>query len=175
MVMDKKGFIIELFAFMVIGILVILFFGILIYGFTRMNTILTSGNLDNSAINMTKFSGQTIGKLSTGMGNLRLVALIMIFAYSLATLLVAYFSSKHPIWLFVYILITILMVIFSIYISNSYETLMNNSQINSMVTGFGMSGIIVLYLPYWVGGIGLVGTILSIIGVVMSRRILEDG
>ncbi len=173
MVMKKKGFVVEMLAFVVIGIIAVLFLGGLIYGINLINGVTSDIKLDTPMVNISSASNKTIGSLNTGMGNLRLVALVMIVAYMLSTLIVAYFSSKHPIWIFVYLLITIMFVIFSVYISNSYETMKQNATIAQIVSGFSASEIIIQYLPYWVAFIGLVGMAVSIVGNIVAKRLSE--
>ena len=79
----------------------------------------------------------------------------------------------EKLWLIVYILIVIMVVIFSIYISNAYETVQSNSLIGEMVAGFSIGNVIMSYLPVWTALIGLFGIALSIIGMTMARRMLE--
>lgn len=169
----KKGYVIELMAFIVIGIICVLFFGGMIYGFGLIKDTLESGDLDTTAVNISDTSSKSFGYLVTGMSNLKLISAIILIGYLIATLTMAYFSTKHPLWIFVYILITILLVIFSIAISNSYNTLKENSTINSMVSGFTVSNVIISYLPYWVAIIGLAGILLCVVGSVVSRRLFE--
>lgn len=174
MVMNKKGFIIELIAFAVIGIIVILFFGGIIYGFDLFTDVITDPLIvDSSELNLTAATNPTIGSLNTGLSNLHLIAAVIIIGYLFATLIFAYFSSKHPLWLIVYILVVIMVVIFSIYISNAYETVQSNSLIGGMVSEFSIGNVIMSYLPVWTALIGLFGIALSIIGMTMARRMLE--
>lgn len=170
---NKKGFVVEMLAFIVVGIIAVLFFAGMIYGFGLVKNTLQSGDLDNAQVNMTKISSQSFGYLADGMANLRLISAIILIGFFIATMVVAYFSTKHPIWIFVYLLITIIMVIFSVYVSNAYETMKNDPTIGSMVSGFTISDIIISYLPIWVSIIGLLGIVLSIIGSVVSRRLFE--
>ena len=169
----KKGYIVELMAFIVIGIICVLFFGGMIYGFGLIKDTLESGDLDTSAVNVSDASSKSFGYLVTGMSNLKLISAIILIGYLIATLTMAYFSTKHPLWIFVYILITILLIIFSISISSSYNTMKTNPTISSMVSGFTVSNVIISYLPYWVALIGLAGIVLSVVGSVVSRRLFE--
>jgi hypothetical protein len=157
MAMNKRGFVIELIAFIVIGI----------------NNELSSGKLDTSAANISDINSKSFSYLNTGMSNLKLISAIILIGYLIATMVMAYFSTKHPLWIFVYVLITILLVIFSITISNSYDTMKENPTINSMVSGFSISNVIIGYLPVWVAIIGLFGIVLSVVGSVVSRRLFE--
>jgi len=170
---SKKGFMIELITFTIIGIVVVLFFAGIIYGFGILNNVLSDTSLDTAAANITGISALTIGKLNTGFLNLRLVAIGMLISYMIATFIVAYFSSKHPIWFFVYFLVTVILVIFSIYISNAYNTMKTNTVLGATLTSFSVADIIISYLPIWVAVIGLFGSVFSIIGMVAVRRLAE--
>jgi len=169
---NKKGFVMEMFAFIIIGIIAVAFFAVLIYGFGLLNTNLTNGKLDTSAANITDISSKTIGKLSEGMNNLRLISAIILIGFFIGTLISAYFSTKHPIWIFVYVLITILLVIFSIYISNAYTSMKADPNLSPIISGFGISDVIISYLPYWVTLLGFLGILLCVVGNQVSRRLI---
>lgn len=170
---NKRGFVIELMAFIVIGVICVLFFGGMIYGFGLINNVLGSGDLDTSTVNVSDASSKSFSYLVNGMSNLKLISAIILIGYLIATLIMAYFSTKHPLWIFVYFLITLLLIIFSIAISNSYDTMRENTTINSIVSGFSIGNLIIAYLPYWVAIIGLLGILLSVVGSVISRRLFE--
>lgn len=172
--MNKKGIIIELIVFIVAGIVIVLFFAGIIYGWGLVNDIVSSPTMDFPGANLTDAASKTITPLNTGFLNLRLIALAMMIAYVIGTFIIAYFSSKHPIWLFVYILITVILVIFSVYISNTYETMKNNTVLGPTLTGFTGSNVIISYLPIWVAIIGSIGCVISVVGINMSRRIFEE-
>lgn len=171
--MNKKGFMMEMLAFLVIGIFAVVFFGLLIYGFDFIRDTLSTNTIDTASMNLSYYSNATIGKLADGMNNLQLIAIILMVGYIIATFITAYYSTRHPIWLFVYIMITILMMIFAVYISNAYESIRADTEIAGMITGFTVAGYMILYLPYIIGIVGLVGITLSIVGVTMSRRVFE--
>lgn len=171
MAMNKKGWMIELIAFVIIGFIAVSFFAVFIYGFGLINTKLTSGDLDTPEANISKISGQTFSYLNIGMNRLQLITAILLIGYALATLIFAYFSSKHQLWMFVYFLMTIIIVIFSIYITNSYDSLKTNEVIGSTISGFGISNIIMSYLPVWTSIIGILGIVLCLVGNYVRRNL----
>jgi len=170
---NKKGFAIELIAFVVIGIIAIAIFAMFIYGFNLINTNLTSGNMDTSLVNLTSASNATFSHVNTGLGGLRLISAILIIGYMIATLIFAYFSSKHQLWIFVYILITGMIVLFSVYIANAFDDMKANAIIGGTISSFGISAFIISNLPIWTSVIGLFGVVLCIVGY-YARRATEQ-
>lgn len=172
--MNKKGFVIETIAFIVIGIIVVLLFGGLIYGVGLVNNALSNTELDTPGVNITSASSMTFGSLHTGMLNLKIMAVVLLIGYVIATFITAYFSAKHPVWIFLYLLMSIILVIFSVYVSNSYETMKANPTIATITSGFSAAEFIVLHLPIFVTIIALGGIMLSVVGMMAARRLLEQ-
>jgi hypothetical protein len=172
--MNKKGQTIEIIAFIVIGIVAVLLFGGLIYGVGLVNTAMSSTELDTSMVNISAASAVTFAPLHTGMLNLKVVAIVMIVGYILASFIVAYFSAKNPIWIIVYILMAIIVTIFSIYVSNAYESLKETEIVSTLVSNFSASDFVILHLPVFVVIISFACIMLSIVGLMASRRILEQ-
>lgn len=170
MAMNKNGFMMELIAFIVIGIISVLLFVGFIYGFGLINGVLSSGELDSSAANVSQASNASFGYLNTGLQQLHLIAAILLIGYAMATLIFAYMSSKHQLWMFVYILMTIIIVIFSIYVSNAYETISSNETLGSTIAGFGIVNLIMANLPIWASVIGLFGIVLCLVGGYVRRQ-----
>jgi len=168
--LNKKGFMIELIAFVVIGIIAVLIFAGFIYGFGLINNVLSSGDLDSSVANVSQASNASFGYLNAGLGQLRLIAAILLIGYVIATLIFAFMSGKHQLWLFVYIMMTIIIVIFSIYIANAYETLQANETLGSTIQSFGIANYIISTLPVWTSIIGLFGIGLCLIGNYVRRQ-----
>lgn len=172
--LNKRGFAMELIIFVVVGIIVVLLFAGFIYGFGLINTTLTSGEMDTQYANLTLATSNTFSHLNSGLNQLHLIAAIILIGFVLATLIFAYGSSKNPLWLFVYILVVILVTIFSIYISNSYETLLSGNPLSDTLAGFGISNLILAHLPVWTALIGIFGIVLSIAGAVVGRKLGEN-
>lgn len=171
--MNSKGFFIELMAFIIIGIIAVTFFAVFIYGFGLLNSNMASIDANISGANLSLISSNTLGKMNSGMGNLKVMAFVLLIGYAIASLIVAYFNAKHPLWIIVYIMISALLVIFSVYVSNAYETIKNDAVVGGMITGFTISDMIILNLPVLVAIIAFVGTFLSVVGAVIARRMTE--
>lgn len=165
---NKKGLAIELVAFVAMLVIAIFFFGFWAYGTNTLNTYMvnipTVGNQNVSQAVSNTFSGY-----NSGMQNLRYVALMMMVGYIFATLIMGWLSRKHPIWMAVYFLIMGLMVIFSIYVSNAYETLKNDSTISGIVSGYVALDYVLLHLPIFVSVIGFAAIVLMLAGNYLDR------
>jgi len=164
---NKKGFMIELIAMAIIGIIAVIFFAGWMYGIDIVNTALLSVNDDPNA-NVSLAAQETFSYMNAGLDGLKLIAFVMIFGFALASLIVAYFSGQHPMLIFVYIMVVIVLIIFGAYISNSYEELRKDDPIG--LAEFGMGNWFLANLPLWIGGIGFVGIILSVSSVAIRRE-----
>lgn len=172
--MNNKGFIIELLAIIIIGFVTILFFAMWIYGHNlvndALNTVGAEVDANTAGLNLTTAVHSTFGYVNTGLNELKTVAIAMIMGLILATLIMAYFSRQHPALIFMYLLVTIIAVIFSIPVSNAYETLLSDSVIGSTLSGFGASSWIFSHLPTVITLIGFMGIILMLSGIIKDRE-----
>lgn len=155
MAMNKKGFAMELLAFAVIGFIMILFFVGWMYGSNIVNTTLLNVDTGSNSTNVSYVASQIYTPYNSGMQQLPLISTIILFAYMVAGLVVAYYSRNNPIMLFLYFLVVIVFVIFSVYISNSYQQVAQTSELASTFSQFGMSNVVMNGLPYFVAVIGL--------------------
>jgi len=98
---------------------------------------------------------------------------MIFFGYIIGTFIFAYLSAKHPIWLFPFILMTILIVVFSIYISNAYEDLLSGNVLSTTLNEFTIMTFIIIHLPLFISIVGIFGMVFSIVGIFVARRIFE--
>lgn len=167
--MNKKGFLIELLALIVVGIVVLIFFALWKYGINLVNTELLNFPSENNATNITDVTQKTFGYYNSALDQLSILGFLIIFGFAMATLITAYFSRQHPIIMFVYFMILVILIIFSIYVSNSYEDLLNNEILGSTLTSFSVGNHIMLHLPLWIGVIGFIGIFLMLGGIIIDR------
>lgn len=182
--MNKKGFMTELLLLVVIGIICAIFFAGWYYSSNLVNNVLTSGNLDsvinlqtssindrgqvvaqqnNFTVNISQASNATFTQVNNGYNLLGFVAAFIMIAFLLGTLLTCYFSPGHPILVFVYIMITIVMTIFSFYISNAYQSLLSTTGIGSVLTSWQLITFFMRRLPYIIAFTGLFGSGIAIV------------
>ena len=169
MEIKKKGLVIEIIAFMVVAFIMLLFFAGWIYGSHIINGVLTNINSTSPIGNISEAASHTYTYVDTGYSQLNLISLMILIGYTIATFIIAYFSRKHPIWIAVYVMIAIVLVIFSIYISNAYQGLLSNSTLGATLGTFTVQNFIMNYLPYWVAIISLFGMAISLYGYYQQR------
>lgn len=169
---NKKGFATELLALLVVGIICVLFFAGWIYGNNLLKNTIDSNkaSFDTSQANLSLAVDSTYGYYNTGLEQLKLIAVFIFFGFAIATLAVAYYSKEQPILLAVYVFFVILLTIFSMYVSNAYETMLNTTSLGTTLQGFTMMNFIMSYLPYWVVVIGFIGILISLGGIIMGRQ-----
>ncbi len=169
----KKGFTItDLMIFGISAIVVVVFFGGWIFGFNQVNDLMSQvGTLPNTNINVSEISDATIGQLNQGFEFLRLISFLMIFGYALSIFLTAFLIRKHPaLSLVVYIFITILSFILSVYISNEYENLFNSVTLGPTLQQFTASNFFLFNLPVIMLVLAFGGMILLFSGIPRDRE-----
>jgi len=169
---NNKGMMIELLMLITVGFIVLLFFAGWKYGFNLVNTELVAiqGDAGENSTNISDVTQKTMGYINTGLDELGTIAFIIIFGYSLAVLIVGYFARDHPALMFVYVLIVALFVVFSVYISNSYEELLTNDVIGSTLSSYSLGSFFMTYLTTWIIIIGLIGATIAISGIIKNRE-----
>jgi len=148
---------------MLITFLVIVFVsgilaGVIYYDMELIDSTLQTVNfplpLENNAtavsLNVTDFQGIlniTVYPILGLRTSLPYLVYFMIFGLIIALGMTAYLSSKNPIFFVLHILFTSLITYFSLILSNTYMTLLNNPFINSMMLPFSIYNKVMLYLP----------------------------
>jgi len=169
--MDKKGFIMEIIIFMVVGIIAVIFFAAWMYGINLINSSLISVESDNPSQNISDISQQTFSYYNSGVNYLKSMAFILMFSYILASFIIAWLSPKYPIMFILYILLTAILYIFAVYISNTYENLMTNEALGSTLSEFTGANHIILHLGFYIILIAVICSIISISGIYLRRNI----
>lgn len=171
---NKKGAYADIFIFAIMSFVIVLFFGMMYYAFTQMNTVLTSVNFDiGSGATATNFStivNQTWGEVYDAYGTLRTFAYILIFGMLFTILISAWMVRSPPLFLIIYILVSMGGIIVGVFLSNQYQTLLLNSDFGSTLQSFKGASYILLYLPYICGVVALFSGLISLIGLNRSNR-----
>lgn len=168
---NKKGSIIDLFIFLALAFVIVLFFGVWIYGFgilsdTFSNMNLVINNSGEGGVNISAEADKTIGvvdKVQTD--SLHSLAFIMIIMMGVTIFLTNFLVKSHPAFFIVYIMVIIGAIIASVYISNQYESLMSNDVLGTTLSEFTGASFIMLHLPLWVTVIGIFGAIFLFMGI----------
>lgn len=156
----------NIFSFIIVSLLFVLFCAGLIYVSGLLNDVFTEVGIKNEAnvgsssyVNMTLASEQIWGQHYTAIQSLRLVAFVYILALGGAIVVVGFLEKKHPFLFFVYILIVLLGILFAPQVSNAYENLLNSGVFGGELANFTTSNFILLNLPVIVLIIGILGGI----------------
>ena len=167
---NKKGFAVEIIALIVVGFVSLVFFALWIYGMNLVNTELLAVPSDGTIGNVSEAAENSFSWMNTGLDSLKMIGFVIILGYSIATLIVAYYSKDHPIMLVMYILLTVILVVFSIYISNAFEDLLSDPVLGTTLSSFSIGKHIMLNLPIWISVVGFLGVLLMLVGRVVGGQ-----
>lgn len=171
---DKRGLqVMPMFLFFFAIFFIILVLGIFLLVFNQTNTQLDR-DIQVGGVNLQTVNAQTFGAVNNAFVNSAdFIGYILIFGLILAMFLNAYLTrNKHPqMFLIVDILLLIFAYILSVYISSTYETLINSTAyLNVYINNLPRSSTFILNLPKFVGIIGAVIMILSYAGFPKKER-----
>ncbi len=168
--MNKKGSAIDILVWMVIAIGIIMFFGLMLYMWNKMTDVMV--NLPStSKVNISDAVSKTFVPVNTAQNTwIPILGYVMLFSMALSILFSNFLVKAHPAFLIVYVLITIGAIIASVYLSNYYETFIQNPEFaESFQTRMKGGTFIILNLPYFVTVIGLFGAIFLLMGILRDR------
>ena len=169
---NKKGIVMEILAVIIIGFIMILFFAGWTYGVGLVNDQLKGIQGDGSNVtNISNIASQNFGYYYNGIDDgLKLISAVLLIVYMLATLIIAYYSPESPIMYIVYFIIAAVFVVFSIYIGNAYEGLVNEGILGGELTRFTIGNHIMMNLSMYVLAVTVIGIILMIGGSINRGR-----
>jgi len=170
-IINKKASILDLFLWMAIGIVTIIFFAGWIYGFNKITT--TFSGMDKVIFKdsddyqtISNISDVTFGKIeNVQKDSLHILAFVMLFFMGISIPITYFIQKAHPIFFLAYLFILIGAFISSVYISNQYELLMSNDVLGATISEFTGASFIMLNLPIWVSILGILGAILLFAGI----------
>jgi len=170
--MNKKGLnVLSIIIFLVIITITVLFFAGFQYGINELDDSFQGTNLIvGNDTNITRAAEQTFGVLNTGLTGLRWVAFAIFVAMALSIFISNFLVKAHPVFFIIYICITILAVVLSIPISNTYEDLLTSGTLSTTLMTYGPINYMMIHLPVFVTIIGLAGAIFLFIGVTVDRE-----
>jgi hypothetical protein len=163
------------FNWMIVAFLTVVFFAGLIYAMGLINGVMHDVGVQNDKqngsatwVNLTQASNETFGVLNQSIQALRMVAIVYILGLAVLVIVGNAMIKVHPIYFFAYILICLLAVIFSVPISNAYQTLYTSSIYNGLLTTFSASNWILLNLPVITLFISVFGGIFMFISIIRT-------
>ena len=163
--MGKKGNLADILIWLVVCFVVVTFFGLWMYGHNIVTQTLT-GIVGNSNVNISEPAMQTFGAINNSMPMLQTLSFGIMVAMAISILISNFLVRAHPVFFVVYFLISAVAVVFSVYLSNAYETLLSGSAFSDTLVEFSASNIIMANLPVWTTIICLGGAIFLFIGMI---------
>lgn len=164
----KKGqMLFDLMIFMVLTFLLVTGFIIFYFFYHTLVGVTSSIQFPaNSPVNWTQVNNQTFVAFDNGLQLLQDVGFAIIFGMFINILLSNYFVKDNPEFFFFYFGITLLCIIVSIFISNTYQTAISNNPMLTVVitSNFNSLNSLMINLPIWVAVLGLIGTLVLLIG-----------
>jgi hypothetical protein len=116
-------------------------------------------------INVTDTINESFGEVGDAYSTFKWISVMLIFGFFMSILISAFLVKTHPAWFVGYIFVVVISIIVSVYVSNAYETLLNNPTLASTFAGFFGATWIFLNLPIWVTIIGFLAGILMYINL----------
>ena len=170
---DKRAKYTDVFVFIIMAFAITIFFGVMYYGFSQFNDVLTSVQFDIGDTNFSTIVDQTWGQVFDAYDQLKTLAYVLIFGMMLTIFTSAYAVRKPPIFLVIWIITSLVAIIAAVYVSNAYQLLLLNADFGATLQSFAGSSYMILYLPGLSAVISLFAGLLSLIGLNRSKR--EEG
>jgi len=170
--MNKKGSLIDVIIWSVLSFTIVMFFGLWLYGTTILNNTISAIDtpIGTQGDTLGSISDSTLGNVVGGYGQLRVLSFVLIMSMVLTILMTNLLISKvHPAFFVAYLFITVLGVILGAYISNSYESFLTHDTFGATLQTFTASSFVMLYLPYFITVIGLIGSIFLLSGILRDN------
>ena len=163
--MNKKASMFDVIIWIVVSFVIIMFFGIWIYGFNLLTNTLVAVP-STASVNISEAAQNSFSQINSAQTTgLHILAYVLMFGMALSILVANFLVKSHPAFFILYILITIVAIMVAVPISNEYETLMSDAVLGATLQGFKGGSFIMLHLPIWVTVIGLFGAIFLFAGI----------
>ncbi len=168
--MNKKGAITDLILWLIISFVVVIFLGVWTFGFNILSTELGNAQSGSDLVNISEAAAATFGQVNSAMPGLRIVAFVIIFALAISIFISNALIKANPVFFIVYVLITVVSVIFAAILSNAYEELLMNDVFGATLLEFTASNHILLNFPLYTTIIGLFGAVFLFAGVLRDSE-----
>jgi len=163
---NKKGGFTDLFIFMIVAFVLVLFSGVFIYitGEATSEMRENFGKMNNLNTNATQVLDSTLGSGVASFQALYWISIFLIFGMIIAIFIGSYMVTTKPVFFIPYLFVVIIAVIVAVAMSNAYETLASNTTLASTFAGFIGSNWILAKLPIIISIVGIAG------GIIMFAR-----
>ncbi len=164
--MNKRGQATSnLFLVMVLGFLFVILIGTFLYTYNTLTVSLLTTTANTGQANLTEITENTLGKINNSMLNhANLVSIFFLFALVLSTFVLAYVTrdSNPAVFFVIDILVMIFAYILAVYLSNSYEIVLESLPFSSIfITNLNYATSFLLNLPKIVLITGVITMIIS--------------
>lgn len=167
----------SLFVFMIIAFITVVLIAGMMYSMNLINNALINVGSINEAnagnpgyTNMTYAAQVTFGAVNNATKGMPLVSISIIFSLMMGIIMSSFFLRVHPAFFFLYVLLTVLAIIFSVPISNAYQTLLQSNIFDGYLTQQPMGNWILINLPMVVCVVGILGGIMLLINIVRNEQ-----
>lgn len=168
--MNKRGGFTDLYIFMIVAFIIVMFSGIFIY-ISSETTDQLHESMDNMGLagdgnnNASVVIDNTVGKASVTFTALYWISVFLIFGMIIAIFIGSYMVTTKPVFFVPYLFITFIAIIVAVPISNAYELLRADATLGSTFAKFVGSNFILNNLPMIVAIVGIAG------GIIMFSRL----
>lgn len=169
---NKKGQTTEVITFIIVAFISVLFIGLWIYAFGLISDSFIGLNTFAGDVNLSEAAQNTFGQLNDAFKTQAdYLALAILFGMILEIFIMNYFTRSHPILFLVHLILTIVAIILSVYLSNIYETLLVGQPFSTvLISNMRITSSIMLNLPIWATVVGLLGGVFLVIGYVRREK-----
>jgi len=165
--MNKKAGIMDMFLYIIIAFIMIICSVLLVYMAGQVKHTFDTNDMGLHS-DQSKIVNETFGNVLIGFNVLPWALVFLMVGMGIAILVSSYFTQTSPVYFVPYIIIMIILVIVSVPIANSYETLYSNADLSSTFIQFFAVSYIFTKLPIWVSVIGILA------GIVMYIRMFRN-
>lgn len=114
--------------------------------------------------NLSQYGTTTFGNINTGIEQLKWISIGLMVGMIIGFLAGLYLIRLSPFWFGAYVLLSAIMVLFSVYISRTYETLYNTGGfLGGALQEFSAASYMIIWLPEIIAGIAAVGAIILMV------------
>lgn len=170
--MNKRGALMDMFVWLVIIFVVVLFFAAWNFGFGEFSDTMIGLDIavGDSGDTIGSMADQSLGRVDRAQTKgLELLAVGMIIMFGFSIILTNFIVKANPAFMIVYVFIVSTAVIFSVYISNTFTKLITDSPLSPSLREMGASSFLMEHLPVLVTVIGFVSMIFLFAGIIIDR------
>lgn len=169
---NKRGALIDAILWVIISFIIIVFLALMVFVWGATYNAFSALE-DTPGLNITYPVQVTFGVAYPAIASsLKWWSFMMIFAYAISLFISNFLARKvHPAaGVVAYLFTTAIALVLAVYLSNTYQDLLNNTVIGETLSGFTGSTFIMLYLPIWSTVIGFVGLFFLVVGIIRDAQ-----